>query len=454
MSSCEARGRSECLFLADRDALVEQALTDGFKAHLPQEPRARIHTGNIDKTNRLYVATLQTMGGATRSSLLRFFDLIVFDEAHRSIFNRFTEVIEYFDARMVGLTATPPNFIDRDTFRVFGCHGPDADVPLHVRAGDQGEATGRLPPVPGADWLPAERHPWRRPEPRRTATPSIEQGIDPDDTRLRRHRSRSLGLEPRHAAQAVGRDHGRLHQGSQPDNLPGKTIVFAMTKTHAERIRDVFEEMFPQHVGVVQVIHHGMERVHDGPYGDGLISKFKKNDKPRIAVSVDMLDTGIDVPEVVNLVFMKPVHSHIKLWQMIGRGTRNQEACKLLRPTARRREDRVPHHRLLAERLRSQPTTRPPSRNPGARADSSTRGSTFLKPRSTTATGEVHKQAIRELPRDAQSRSAGFVPRPQGVGRQSRPRGTTPSGCRLTRRQGRLPAPQGCTHCSALRPRR
>jgi len=68
--------------------------------------------------------------------------------------------------------------------------------------------------------------------------------------------------------------------------------------------------------------------VHDGPYGDGLISKFKKEDKPRLAVSVDMLDTGVDIPEAVNLVFMKPVHSRIKLWQMIGRGTRNQKACR------------------------------------------------------------------------------------------------------------------------------
>ena len=84
----------------------------------------------------------------------------------------------------------------------------------------------------------------------------------------------------------------------------------------------------PQHVGLAVVITSGTERVRDGSYGDGLISKFKKNDLPRIAVSVDMLDTGIDVPEVVNLVFMKPVQSRIKLWQMIGRGTRNQKTCK------------------------------------------------------------------------------------------------------------------------------
>src|SRR5713101_1200477 len=81
--------------------------------------------------------------------------------------------------------------------------------------------------------------------------------------------------------------------------------------------------MYPQHVGVAQVITSGTERVRDGSYGDGLITKFKKNDLPLIAVSVDMLDTGIDVPEVVNLVFMKPVQSRIKLWQMVGLGTRD-----------------------------------------------------------------------------------------------------------------------------------
>jgi type I restriction enzyme, R subunit len=109
------------LFVADRDALVQQALNDGFKVHLPHEPRVRIHTANIDKTKRLYVATLQTMSRCFEKFSPGFFDLIIFDEAHRSIFNRFTEVIEYFDARMVGLTATPANFIDRDTFRTFDC---------------------------------------------------------------------------------------------------------------------------------------------------------------------------------------------------------------------------------------------------------------------------------------------------------------------------------------------
>lgn len=110
------------LFLADRDALVDQALTEGFTEHLPHEPRDRIFTYNIDRTKRLFVATLHTLGRCYQQFTPAFFDLIIFDEAHRSIFNRLGEVMNYFDARMIGLTATPARFVDRDTFRVFDCH--------------------------------------------------------------------------------------------------------------------------------------------------------------------------------------------------------------------------------------------------------------------------------------------------------------------------------------------
>ena len=155
----------------------------------------------------------------------------------------------------------------------------------------------------------------------------IEQGIDPD----------SMDYEGTEIEITVSNKDTLRRQWEEimdvslkdkSGQLPGKTIVFATTKKHAQRVLDVFEEMYPQHVGVAQVITSSVERVRDGSYGDGLITKFKKNDLPRIAISVDMLDTGIDVPEVVNLVFMKPVQSRIKLWQMIGRGTRNQTACR------------------------------------------------------------------------------------------------------------------------------
>lgn len=314
------------LFLADRDALVEQALNDGFKTHLPNEPRVRIHTANIDQDKRLYVATLQTMGRCFEQFSPAFFDLIVFDEAHRSIFNRFTEVIEYFDARMVGLTATPANFIDRDTFRVFECRD---SAPTFLYTYPQAVAEKRLVDfrlyqaqtgfqrkgIKGAELDDEDRD------------LLTEQGLDPDNIDYSGTDLEVL-VTNRDTLRRQWEEIMEVCIKDRAGNLPGKTIVFAMTKEHAERVRDVFEEMFPQHVGLLQAVYHGMERVHDGSYGDGLISKFRKQDKPRIAVSIDMLDTGVDVPEVVNLVFMKPVQSRIKLWQMIGRGTRNQEACK------------------------------------------------------------------------------------------------------------------------------
>jgi type I restriction enzyme R subunit len=316
------------LFLADRDALVDQTLTDGFKAHLPYEPRDRIYTHQIDKTKRLFVATEQTMALCYAKFNPGFFDLIMFDEAHRSLFKRFTEVIEYFDARMIGLTATPANFIDRDTFRLFGC---DANVPTFLYDYPQAVKEGFLVDfslyqahtsfqrkgIKGVDLSEEDRN------------ALAEQGIDPDsldyagtDIEVEVSNKDTLRKQWEEVMETCLKD--------QSGQLPGKTIIFAMTKKHAHRIAEVFEEMYPQHVGVAQVVTSTTERVRDGSYGDGLITKFKKNNLPRIAISVDMLDTGIDVPEVVNLVFMKPVQSRIKLWQMIGRGTRNQQACKYL----------------------------------------------------------------------------------------------------------------------------
>jgi len=323
------------LFLADRDVLVEQALTDGFKAYLPNEPRDRIYTWKVDTQKRLFVATEQTLSLCFQKFNPGFFDLIVFDEAHRSIFRRFTEVIEYFDARMVGLTATPANFIERDTFRVFHC---DNSTPTFLYEYQQAVKDGFLVDfalyqartgfqrkgIKGADLTEEDRN------------ALIEQGIDPDaidyagtEIEIEVSNEDTLRRQWEEIMEVCFKD--------QSGQLPGKTIVFAMTKAHAHRIAQVFEEMYPQHVGVAQVITSTTERVRDGSYGDGLINKFKRNDLPRIAISVDMLDTGVDIPEVVNLVFMKPVQSRIKLWQMIGRGTRNHQACKFF--------DRLPEGR-------------------------------------------------------------------------------------------------------------
>jgi type I restriction enzyme R subunit len=321
-----AHQAQKVLFLADRDALVDQALTDGFKAFLPHEPRDRIYTYRVDKTKRLFVATEQTMSLCYTKFSPGFFDLIILDEAHRSIFKRFTEVIEYFDARMIGLTATPAKFIDRDTFRVFGC---DGNVPTFLYDYQQAindkflvdfilyqAQTGfQRKGIKGVDLSEEDKN------------ALVEQGIDPDAIDYSGTDIEKT-VSNRDTLRKQWEETMEVCLNDQSGQLPGKTIVFAMTKEHAERIREVFEEMYPQHVGLAQVITSSTERVRDGSYGDGLITKFKKNNLPRIAISVDMLDTGIDIPEVVNLVFMKPVQSRIKLWQMIGRGTRNQAACK------------------------------------------------------------------------------------------------------------------------------
>jgi type I restriction enzyme R subunit len=310
------------LFVADRDPLVQQALTDGFKQFLPDEPCTRIHSYNIERSNRLYVATLQTLSNCFQDFTPGFFDAIFFDEVHRSIFNKWNEVLLYFDARMIGLTATPAEFLDRNTFREFDCEGnrptflysyPQAVKEEYLVDFDLYSAKTRFQRkgIRGVDLNEEERN------------ILIDQGLDPDaldysGTEIERTVSNRDTLRKQWEEiweQCIKDKSGQL---------PGKTIVFAMTQEHALRLADAFEEMFPQFPGLVRVITYKSE------FKGTLIEKFKKADQPRIAITVDLLETGIDVPEAVNLVFMRPVHSAIKLWQMIGRGTRGQAACTYL----------------------------------------------------------------------------------------------------------------------------
>lgn len=309
------------LFVADRDALVEQALTDGFKTFLPDEPRGRLYSYNLDTTKRLYAVTLQTLSNIFEKFTPAFFDLIIFDEVHRSIFNKFDEVLTYFDARMIGLTATPAGFIDRNTFRVFECND---GKPTFLYTYEQAMHDKYLVPFE----LYAARTKFQRKgikgvdlsEEERNAL--MEQGIDPDDIDFE-----GSDLETRVSNKDTLRQQWQEIWDScvkdESGQLPGKTIVFALTNDHALRLQAAFDEMFPQFPDLCRVI------TYKSDYRGQLVEHFKKEDVPRIAISVDMLDTGIDVPEAVNLVFMKPVQSQIKLQQMIGRGTRPHAACKM-----------------------------------------------------------------------------------------------------------------------------
>ncbi len=309
------------LFLADRDSLVEQALTDGFKAHLPHESRGRIRTFDIPTEARVFVSTLQTLEICYDKFTPADFDVIIADECHRSIYNKFTDVLAYFDAVQIGLTATPADLIERDTFKFFDCEGK---TPTFLYPFDDAVQDGYLVDysvysaqtrfqrrgIKGIDLTEEEKEILR------------EKGIDPDDlnfegTDLERK------VTNKDTLRAQWEEFMEYALSDKSGQLPGKSIVFAITHNHAMRLAETFNEMYPQYEGkLVQVIDSKMERA------DKLLNKFKKESLLRIAISVDMLDTGVDIPELVNLAFMKPVNSNIKFWQMIGRGTRNDESCK------------------------------------------------------------------------------------------------------------------------------
>lgn len=309
------------LFVADRDPLVNQAKEDGFEKYLPSEPCTRLHSWKVETGNRLYAVTLQTLSNIFEQFSPAFFDLVIFDEVHRSIFNRYSEVLKYFDGYMIGLTATPATYIDRDTFEAFGCHD---DKPTYLYTYEQAVKDGYL-----VDYtLYAARTRFQQ-EGIKAANLTeeernllIQHGLDPDEVNYE-----GTELEERVTVKDMLRRQWQeimdvCHK--DPSGMPCKSIVFAMTKKHALRLESAFYEVFPQYVDMAKVV------ISEGDYRSKNLKAFKKKNQPRIAISVDMLDTGVDVPEVMNLVFMKPVQSPIKLQQMIGRGTRVQAACNFL----------------------------------------------------------------------------------------------------------------------------
>lgn len=312
------------LFLADRTALVNQAV-GAFKAHLPDSAPVNLLTDR-DSEGRVFVSTYATVMNlidAGDDDLRRFgpgyFDLIVVDEAHRSIYNRYGEIFEYFDALVVGLTATPRADIDHNTYRLFEL---DDGVPTDAYELDDAIAGGFLVPpkarvidlgfmtrgIRYADLSAEEREQWDALE--------WQDGDIPDEVDAAVMNRWLFNEDTVDKVLEILFDEGRYVQGG---DVLGKTIVFAKNQKHAEFIQERFDANFPEHRGqTAAIITHA-----SGPYVQDLLDRFSTpGTKPDIAISVDMLDTGIDIPDVVNLVFFKPVHSQTKYWQMVGRGTR------------------------------------------------------------------------------------------------------------------------------------
>lgn len=319
------------LFLVDRIALKDQAL-DAFKEFTPNAPvwpKAGEHEIVTDR--RIYCATYPTMLNIIEDENCplspHFFDMIVADESHRSIYNVYKNIFTYFDAVQLGLTATPKDVVEHNTFGLFEC---EDGMPTYAYSYE--EAINNKPPYL-SDY-----------EVLKVRTKFQKEGIRKDN----------ISLAEQQKLLAEGKDPEEInYEGSEIEKnvtnkgtnalivqefmeecikdesgtLPGKTIFFAMTMKHARRLHEVFDNLYPEHKGnIAKVIVSDDPRVYKK---GGLLDQFVNKDFPRIAISVDMLDTGIDVRELVNLVFAKPVFSYTKFWQMIGRGTRLLEAKKI-----------------------------------------------------------------------------------------------------------------------------
>ncbi len=313
------------LFLADRTSLVTQAK----RAFVNNYPTLSVTNLCEEKDNynaHCVFSTYQTMMNCIDSVKVEgqklftsgHFDLVICDEAHRSIYNKYKDIFTYFDALLVGLTATPKNDIDKNTYEIFDL---EQGVPTYGYELAQAVKDGYL-----VDFLSVE-----------TKTKFIEQGIvyaDLSEEDKAIYES-TFEMEDGEVPEAINSSalnswvfnedtirtvlHTVMTEGIKIDygQKIGKTIIFAKNHDHAEKILEIFHKDYPHLNGFAQVIDNRIN------YAQSLIDEFSEADKlPQIAISVDMMDTGIDVPEVLNLVFFKKVMSYAKFWQMIGRGTR------------------------------------------------------------------------------------------------------------------------------------
>ncbi|MDV6345292.1 DEAD/DEAH box helicase family protein [Nitrosomonas sp. Is37] len=302
------------LFLADRRELVRQAMR-AIKEHLPHESLARIEGGDIPTGARIQIATYPSMVRSFDSISPGYYDLIIADESHRSIYNRYKAIFDHFDALQLGLTATPTDFIDHNTFDLFGC---EDGIPTFNYSYEQAIAEDYLVPyrvlhaqtsfqVSGihGEILPANLQ-----------QKLIEQGIDLEELDFE-------GTDIEKTVTNIGTNDALVREFMDKCRkdvlgLPVKSIIFATSHDHAKRLYQSFNKLFPdyQRRGLAEIIDSHMERAEE------TLDDFKFKNMPRVAISVDMLDTGIDVPAIQTLMFAKPVFSRVKFWQMIGRGTR------------------------------------------------------------------------------------------------------------------------------------
>lgn len=317
------------LFLADRNALVTQA-KNAFKEHLEHLSSIDLTKEKEDSSTRLVFSTYPTIINKIdklRTKDERFygvghFDLIIIDEAHRSIYQKYKAIFDYFDAMLIGLTATPKKDIDRNTYSLFGIEDDDPTFAYELNtAVEQGFL---VPPKSISVPLKFPREGIKYAELSDIEKQEYEEeygdptsGEVPDSIGSGALNDWVLNADTvDKVLEHLMKDGIKVSGG---DKL-GKTIIFAKNHRHAVFIEERFNKNYPEYSGhFLRVIDNYETKAQD------LLEKFTdpfEEQNPQIAVSVDMMDTGVDAPRVVNLVFFKMVKSSSKFWQMIGRGTR------------------------------------------------------------------------------------------------------------------------------------
>ncbi len=324
-SLIRAKRVQNVLFVVDRISLGRNAFYKGFQKFLHSEPACLLNEQEFSKDKRIYVSTVQTLMAKSPEGGFYFqkfgpgfFDLIVFDEAHRSYYDRQNLVMKYFDSLNIGLTATPSKSEAKNTYDLFEC---ERGKPTVEYSYDEAVKDAVLVPYDaqvietkvlglGIRGMDLDKE---------LKTNLIKQDEDPEHFEIPGTKFVKHFTDEKTNSLIVTEFMNRCYKSD--DGKPCKTIFFCINVKHAEALRGTFKRLYPNvEAKDVEVIVSRYDRYMDA------VERFQKESSPRIALSVGVLDTGVDIPEVCNLVFVTPVFSYIRFWQMVGRGTRNQSA--------------------------------------------------------------------------------------------------------------------------------
>ena len=314
------------LFVVDRISLSKQAYDNGFRKFFEATPSCQINEQGFEDTKRFYVSTVQTLmtkqklgGFKFQKFSPGFFDLIIFDEAHRSYYDKNNQIVKYFDSYKIGLTATPSKTEDKNTYELFEC---ERGIPTVEYNYDEAVKDGVLVPYDaqmiktsvmelGIKGIELDKE---------LKTDLIKQNYDPDSFEVPGTKYARYFTDKKTNELIVQEFMARCHKTEE--GKPCKTIFFCVNRQHARELAKVLGDIYTNLADDVKVITSEKDRYMDE------VKRFKDDSSPRIAFSVGVLDTGIDIPEICNLVFVVPVFSHIRFWQMVGRGTRNKGAVR------------------------------------------------------------------------------------------------------------------------------